>query len=54
MSKYTAEQLKSLSSGELVVLVLSMQDQLDRLIRRGSRTSKASCRCSMRSRQPAT
>ena len=31
MSKYTAEQLKSLSSGELVVLVLSMQDQLDRL-----------------------
>ena len=31
MSKYTAEQLKRLSSGELVVLVLSMQDQLDRL-----------------------
>ena len=27
MSKYTAEQLKRLSSGELVVLVLSMQDQ---------------------------
>ena len=31
MSKYTAEQLKSLSTGELVILVLSMQDQMDRL-----------------------
>jgi len=31
MAKYTAEQLKNLSSGELVILVLSMQDQLDRL-----------------------
>ena len=31
MSKYTAEQLKSLSSEELVILVLSMQDQMSRL-----------------------